>query len=146
MFEALYEEKMSYIDDYSSCSRTYATLLIYTGEVPPGEVTRILGIPPTTISIAADIPRKKVNGWFLSSQDIIESKDSRRHIDYIIEVVSPVKDRIGQLQSRGFQIGVLCFWESATGNGGPTLSPNQMKELGQLNLELSWDIWFADSE
>ena len=132
----------------SSCNHGLdgSLTLIYTGEVPPDEVTRILGIPPTTISIAADIPRKKVNGWFLSSQDIIESKDSRRHIDYIIEVVSPVKDRIGQLQSRGFQIGVLCFWESATGNGGPTLSPNQMKELGQLNLELSWDIWFADSE
>ena len=143
---ALYEKKMSYIDYYKSCNRTYATLLIYTGETLPDEVTRVLGISPTRISLAVDTPRRNLNGWFLSSQDVIESKDSRSQIDYIIEVISPVKEKIVQLQSAGFDIGVLCFWESATGNGGPTLSPRQMRVLGELNIELSWDIWFADSK
>ena len=137
---------MNYIDDYKSCSRTYATLLIYTGGAPPDTITFTLGLAPTRVSVAQSEPRKKVNCWFLSSQDIIESKDSRRHIDYIVALVLPVKEKLAQLQSEGCRIEVSCFWESVSGNGGPTISPSQMKALGELNLELWWDIWFAERE
>ena len=146
MSGALYVETMNYIDDYKSCSRTYATLLIYTGERSPGEITLALGLAPTRVSVAQNGPRDKVNGWFLSSQGIIESKDSRRHIDYIVALVHPLEEKLAQIQRNGCRIEVSCFWESASGNGGPSMSPSQMKALGELNLELCWDIWFAERE
>ena len=137
---------MNYIDDYKSCVRTYATLLIYTGDRPPDDITVALGLAPTRVSLAQDLPRKKLNGWFLSSQDLVDSRDSRRHIDYIVSLVLPIREMIAQLQGEGCRVELSCFWESVSGNGGPTMSPSQMKALGELNIELWWDIWFAEQE
>lgn len=138
------KKKMEYIDDYPSCSRTYATLLIYPKGQHPDEITKTLGMHPTRISVKGDGPlgRKRVNGWFLSSQEIVESKDSRRHIDWLLDQIDPISLKITELQNSGARIKISCFWESISGNGGPTLSPKQMKRLASYNIELWWDIWF----
>lgn len=134
---------MTYIDDYSSCERTYATLRIYPGEVSPFVVTQALGLEPTRISVKGEKSPLHVNGWFFSSQGTIESKDSRRHIDWLLDQVEPVAKELDALRLSGAKADISCFWESSTGNGGPTLSPEQMKRLCQMNLSVGWDVWFS---
>jgi hypothetical protein len=36
---------------------------------------------------------------------------------------------------------ISCFWSSARGHGGPGLNPEQMKFLGELNLEIWYDFY-----
>ncbi len=80
---------MNYIDDYPTCESTYVTLRVYTGDMEPEFVSRILEITPSDTVTKGKVAkgRKKpaiVNGWFLSSEGYIESLDSRRHIDWSV--------------------------------------------------------------
>lgn len=62
-------------DSYGTCLETRATLLIYSDEVSPDEVTARLGLEPTQVNRAGESvvsPRGrlrivKLNGWLLSS-------------------------------------------------------------------------------
>ena len=137
------DSNIDYIDDYSACDRTYATLRIYPSDKPPQHITDFLGIEPTRTSIYSE-DKGKVNGWFLSSQDYVTSRDSRRHIDWILDQIEPLKIKFLELHKSKIMIDICCFWESSTGNGGPTISPKQMKRLVKFDLELWWDVWFSE--
>lgn len=138
---------MEYIDDYQSCSRTYATLLIYPSGQHPDEITELLGIEPSRTSVkGGGLRGTNVNGWFLSSKDAVISKDSRRHIDWILDGLERVSTKVKKLQNSGALTAITCFWESVSGNGGPTLSPSQMRRLAELNLEIWWDVYFNDDD
>ncbi len=136
---------MKYIDDYSACNRTYATLRMYPKTLSPEEITAKLNINPTRTSKAGGGSLgKHVNGWYLSTQEEIQSKDSRRHIDWLIDQLEPSSIQILELQKNEIKIDIMCFWESASGNGGPTLSPPKMKRLADLNIEIWWDVYFSE--
>jgi len=139
-------------DDYGSCERTCAVLRVYSGEIAPADVTTLLGILPTSsIGIGE---RKgpnslgmcrvgKLNGWFLSSESAVESKDLRRHLDWLVLQLEARADALHALQEKtGVRMSVNCVWWSKGGGGGPTLWPAQMRSLVGLNLECSFD--FAD--
>jgi hypothetical protein len=131
---------MDYIDDYPSCERTYATMIIYTGTASPIEVSQFLGIVPTRMNLAN--PEKgKVSAWFLSTKGELDSRDCRRHIDWLLDIFFPLSDKIIELQRRGMRFEVSCFWSSAVGNGGPTLSTKQMARLLPLSIDIWWDVW-----
>ncbi len=40
----------------------------------------------------------------------------------------------------------ICSFYESTGQGGPWLMPSQMLKLGQLGLEVWWDIYFISEE
>lgn len=138
---------MKYIDNYRSCSRTYATLRIYPKSLHPSVITEMLQIEPTDISIKGGGPRGKfVNGWFLSTKDILNSRDSRRHIDWLIDQIDQSADKIAYLFKNGTKIDICCYWGSKSGNGGPTLSPHQMKRLVKHNIEVWWDVYLEKDD
>ena len=41
----------------------------------------------------------------------------------------------------GYRMDIFCYWLSAGGHGGPTLSPAIMRRLGELGLEIGFDIY-----
>jgi hypothetical protein len=134
-----------YDDAYPTCRRTYVTLRIYHDAIDPAFVSEQLGLDPSETIRKGDrrpsgfvIPR---HGWFLSSRDRVSSKDCRRHLDWLVERISPAADTLRQLANDGFQIDISCFWDSESGHGGPTLSPDQMKRLAGLDLELWFDVY-----
>ncbi|MBU2707196.1 DUF4279 domain-containing protein [Zooshikella marina] len=145
---ALYEKRknVEYNDDYGTCEETYVTLLVYPGEIPFSEISFILGLTPTRTSKKQDFPRKRVNGWFYSTQKIIQSRDCRRHIDFILDQIIERKDAVRYLKQKGVKIEMTCCWHSASGHGGPTISPYQMKKLVELDIEIWWDIYFSDED
>jgi hypothetical protein len=131
-----------YDDDYSTCAKTFATLRIYG--VRPDEVTQWLGLSPTSMQIqgqASDGRRVSVDGWFLSTELQVASRDLRRHLDWLLANISPVATALSELKAQAAKVDVFCYWLSAHGQGGPTFSPQQMKLLGELGLELGLDVY-----
>jgi hypothetical protein len=136
-------------DEDESVLRTCAQLLIYPGRLHPSAVTRMLGVTPTrTVAIGERINPSserlgRVNGWFLSSEDFVESKDLRRHLDWLIALVSPARSALFELQViDDVRMYVKCPWWSGTGGGCPHFWPQQLRGLADLNLECTLD--FAD--
>jgi Domain of unknown function (DUF4279) len=139
-------------DANASCERTSAELVIYSGDLHPSRVTELLGLSPTrTVATGEKSPSNSrglvrvgtLNGWFLSSEEHVSSKDLRRHIDWLIAQLRPHASSLGALQQASeVRMYVQCPWWSRTGGGGPSLWPQQMRGLADLNLECTID--FAD--
>lgn len=139
-------------DDNEDVERTCAVLCIYSGELRPDAVTQLLRISPTSVVAVGErgkenrlglAPVGKINAWFLSSEQHVESKDLRRHLSWLIGKLHPVRDSLATLQQEaGVCMYVSCPWWSRSGGGGPSLWPEQMLGLAELNLECT--ITFAD--
>lgn len=134
-------------DDYESCDETFVTLRVYSTHLSPQEITHYLGIAPSKIIEKEEtedtlMPKSiPYNAWFLTSENIINSRDSRRHIDYLADKILPIGDKLKELASRGAEIDISCFWSSKNGQGGPTLSPAQLSKLAKLEIEIWFDIY-----
>lgn len=146
-----------YDDAYPTCERTLAELRIYSGEMPPEEVTRRLGIEPTKTrtsgqKVVSGVARRerevRTNGWFLSSENAVASLDFRRHLDWLLERLAGVDEALHALQAEpGVRMTVTGIWWSVHAQGGPTLWPRHMQRLSELNLECGFDIsFYADEE
>ena len=139
-----------YNDNYETCQKTYAILCIYLEDIKPEEVTERLKIEPTRIQskgevvhIQTKLPKAVMpNAWFLSSQGKLLSKDLRRHLDFILDQLVPKVADLHELQQLGSKMCISCYWLSKCGSSGPTISPEQMRKLVLLNLELWFDIYF----
>jgi hypothetical protein len=141
------ETSFMYNDDYSTCNKTFVTLRLYSNSLSPQEITNYLGIEPSEI-IEKGVEKNILthesinhNAWFFTSENIINSKDSRRHIDYLADKLLPISDRLKILDSQGAKIDICCFWSSESGQGGPTLSPQQLSKLAELGIEFWFDIY-----
>jgi hypothetical protein len=132
---------LEYLDDYPTCSSTYATLRIFSGDLSPDKVTTTLGITPTRVQ-SVTRSGNPLSGWFLSTEGVVQSRDLRRHLDWLLDRLLPVRTKLSDLQTQqGVSMDVFCYWRSAHGQGGPTLNPKQMRNLADLNLEIGMDIY-----
>ena len=140
-----------YNDAYETCERVAVQLLIYPGDLHPDRITKWLQVAPSQTQIlgqqiANSLGRTRtvgLNGWFLSSENEVQSMDLRRHLDWLVERLRGCHESLERLQAEpGVKMGVKCIWWSAHGQGGPTLWPEQMQGLADLNLECSFDIGF----
>lgn len=142
-----------YDDDYGTCAETHATLLIYPVRTDPEAITERLGIEPSKWQrrggpMASSLRRPprlaEIDLWSLSTRGHVSSRDSRRHIDWLLDRIEGKAAELRALRDEGGRISVSCYWVSRYGEGGPTISPDQMRRLGALNLELWFDIYFRD--
>jgi Domain of unknown function (DUF4279) len=138
-----------YDDDYPTCAKTYATFRIYHTDLNPDQITSLLEIQPTgtqvngrpmTNSIGI-IKTPSIGGWFLSTEGLLDSKDVRRHVDWILDKLASRERILKLLQAEGNRLDVFCYWLSAEGHGGPILSPATLRRLGELDLEIGFDIY-----
>ena len=135
-----------YNDDYPTCERTYATLRIYPVHMTADDVTTLLGVEATRIQHAKPRPvgvAKWPVGWFLCSDGNVDSRDVRRHIDWILDKLEGKSDAFATLRASGVQPDISCYWLAASHSGGPSLWPHQMTSLGELGLEIWFDFFAA---
>jgi hypothetical protein len=122
-------------------------LRVYPGALDPDEVTKRLGISPSEVQREGD-PRgsttTKLNGWFLSSRGQVDSRDARRHIDWVLDHIEPVAADLEKLRGSGARVDLSCYWLSSSGHGGPAVSPTQSRRLAALNLDCRFDVYFTD--
>lgn len=143
---------MKYDDNYETCEKTHASLRIYSDIISPKEITKRLGMSSTSSMekgkpFEGDTTRKcTTNGWFIETKGIIDSKDSRRHIDYIADLLMPVKSELHKLITEDITVDISCYWLSLAGHSGPTLSPSQMKKLSELEIEVWFDVYFVSND
>ncbi|WP_338129451.1 DUF4279 domain-containing protein [Xenorhabdus bovienii] len=86
-------------------------------------------------------------GWLLSSENYVNSKDIRDHLDWLLNKISKSSEGLKQLQNTDkVTMKIDCVWRSIAWHGGPTLWPEQMKIMSDLGLECSFDIYFVGEE
>jgi Domain of unknown function (DUF4279) len=140
-----------YDDDYATCVSTSAGFRVMSENLRPESVTALLGLQPTRTQVRGELPQPaskypfKYGGWFLESLGHVRSRDSRRHIDWLLQQLSSKAAAIAELKAQGHLVDLCVYWESA-GQGGPTLGPSQMAKLGELGIELWFDIYFAGKD
>lgn len=140
-------------DEYETCKMTYVEFCIYGEELDPASVTARLGIEPsreqgemeTLMGMDYFAHQRNASSWLLSSRGQVESRDVRRHLDWLLEKLVPVQQQVLKLQTMAdVKMTVRCIWWSAYGDGGPALWPQQMSLLADLNLECSFDVLFFE--
>jgi hypothetical protein len=136
-----------YDDSYPTCVKTCSTLRILSDDVLPEQITEVLGIQPTKAFRKGEPHSggkllRKMNGWFYSTKNLSTSRDSRRHLDMILNALNCKEQQIKNLQARGCRTDITSYWVSC-GQGGPWLMPAQMLRLGTLNIDIWWDIYFS---
>jgi len=151
----LLSRRTSYDDEYPTCEFTYAELRVYPDKLDPISITRYLGVTPTSTVTKGErsinsLGRERIakrNGWFLSSEGHVSSKDVRRHLDWLLDKLEPISNRLKELQEQPeVKMSIECIWWSAYGQGGPTLWPEQMKRMAEMNLECGFDVSFFGGE
>jgi hypothetical protein len=152
----VFSRRTPYDDEYGTCAETRVALLIYpSNNVPVAEITSRLKIEPTATSVAGEEKasqsgRKRIaksSRWELSSEGHVRSLDVRRHLDWLLARLTSREEILAELQNTaGVRMSVNCVWYSRVGHGGPTLWPEQMRGLAELNLECSFDIYFLPDE
>jgi hypothetical protein len=138
-----------YNDEYPTCDSTYASLCIYLPrDFNPAIVSEKLGLQPTRTQVHGEVRngdmKKWPTAWFLETSEIIQSKESRRHIDWILEQVEDHSEGIKFLHDIGAEIHISCYWVSALGHGGPMLDAKSLERIATLNIGICFDIYFSD--
>lgn len=138
---------------YASCESTFVELLVYLeSDLEASLVTEYIGIQPSyfqnkgqKVENSRGIKRTtKSTYWCLSSEKKVVSKDVRHHLKWLTDQLAEKSFALAKLQrQRGVTMTVNCNWWSL-GSGGPTLWPEQMKALADLNLECSFNIYLFD--
>jgi len=140
------KEASRFIHDFPSCSQTYCTLSIYHSTANPQSITDALKIVPDRISVVGEKlyanKLAKNSGWYLSTENKVESKDLRAHIDYLLKLLIPITDVVNKLIDSEFKVAIWCYWESANGSGGPTIDHELIKMLSLLPVDLYFDVYF----
>lgn len=138
----------SYDDEYATCAYTHAWLRVMSEDLQPEAVTSALGIQPTTTQVRGGLrsPNSKhthkFGGWFLESAGHVQSRDSRRHLDWLLSQLHGKATAIAELKDQGNLVDLCVRWDSV-GHGGPSLNPTHMVQLGELGIELWFDVYFA---
>lgn len=132
-----------YDDAYPSCEGTCATLRIFPRALDPDEVTKRLGVEPTATQREVARPGAapaRLHAWLLSSEGQVDSRDLRRHLDWIVGKLAGKGPSLDALRREGAVMDVGCVWLSSQARGGPTLSTPQMQALASLGLEVWLDV------
>jgi hypothetical protein len=138
-----------YDDDYATCARTYAGLDISHDDLDPDRITGLLGLQPTWTQVKGRTlirPGGKkftppIGLWCLSTKGVVDSRDVRRHLDWILDRLVGKDDALDRLSAEGHRKVVNCYWASAQGHGGPMVPAVMMRRLGELELELWFDFY-----
>lgn len=131
---------------YTTCAETHSTLRIFSDKLSPPQITAALQVEPTSSFHQGDLHaqgklRRKTNGWFYSTEAMCDSNDGRHHLDLILSAFEEKARAFDKLRQRGGAIDIVSYWVS-TGQGGPVLMPRHLLELGQLGVEVWWDMYF----
>jgi len=134
-------------DSDTACDITWSSLCIYN--IDPNIITDKLGIVPTSkykkgegrLLPTGEIITNVENSWILSSEKNISSKDIRTHLDWLLNNILDLNIKIKELQKiPNIKMSIRCVWFSAEGGGGPTLWPEQMERMADLNLECNFSF------
>ena len=132
---------------------TYAQLYIGLPEnnISPDDISDVLQLQPTDKRMKGDVvrrPRKTMvapkSFWLLSTRKLICSENMETHLDYLLDIIMPIKDKILDLQkSAGVSMWIRCIWCSEDDDTGVNFTVEQIKQLAELNISCSFGLYFS---
>lgn len=132
-----------------SCTRTYATLRIFSPNLGPDVLSEKLGIVPTECEQLDPKSkykhRREFSYWSLSTKEMLDSTNNIEHLQLILKKLFNKSSVLESLRSHGCSTDIFCFWES-NGQGGPCLDIEIMKDLVNYGLDICWDMYFDDEK
>lgn len=130
-----------------TCTETYSTIVIVSGEISPDEIESILeikGAAKRAIEPDSKYRHRRENGvWRWCSRNVIVTTNNAAHIETVIDKFRSKSQALRQLRDSGCKTELWNYWHS-TGQGGPSLRTKTMQELVNLGLDIVWDIYFDD--
>ncbi len=140
------------VDENPNCARTYATFCLAGDALKPDEVSAALGLTPTwALAKHDEIPvgrkgkttrRQPTGVWLLRTDDTVDSTDLERHLIYLLDAVEPASHSLAALRRHDdLKTDFFCFWLSATGHGGPVISPATLARIAALDTPLGIDFY-----
>jgi hypothetical protein len=132
----------------TNANRTFATLRIWSKKLEPDKVTQALHLTPSKAFKRGDRrteAKEWPHGyWEITSENQIISTDLALHIEWLLDQLEPVRPQLAAIMAEeSVKADIFCFWESRTGHGGPSFSPQLLGRIAALGLELGIDIYFA---
>ena len=140
-------EASVYEDDCMACDYTLATLWIGGGDSTPGAVTEALDLTPTRTQ-AKEQPSangrrpSRSNVWQRSTEGVVVSRDSLRHVDRLLSLLEGKDAAISRLIGDGWRIGISVFYSSHHNIGGPRLTPSTIRRLAELGIGIDYEFFF----
>lgn len=138
-------------DDYATCAETYVTLQIYHRTADPKIVGELLNLTPTSTQLVGEAyehrqtsrtKRYEISGWFLRSKTFVQSFDSEKHLNWLLDQLEGREPALEELRKAGWWMNISCLWDSQYGHGGPTFSPALFNRLASQGIELWFDVYF----
>lgn len=137
-----------------NCAETHATFRITGDQLDPDAITKLLGIEPSFGWRKGDVhghPTRPVRSptgiWAVESKAAVSSTILEEHLAYLL-------DRIGEpdpsfrsyLRDHDLKPDFFCYWMSATGQGGPAISPGTLKRVADVGADFNFDIYFVGED
>ncbi|MBL8824654.1 MAG: DUF4279 domain-containing protein [Planctomycetia bacterium] len=112
-------------------------------------MTQRLGIQPTETQVKGTVlkpaakisPTAALHGWFLCSKGLVDSRDIRNHLHWLLQQLSDKSVELNRLRQENCRMWISCYWLSKDGQGGPILCPELMGQMSQLGLEIGFDCY-----
>lgn len=147
---------MSALEENPNCARTRASFRLVGDALDPDEVSAELGLAPTwTAAKDQEIPvgrqgrtsrRQSTGVWLLASEDHVDSTAVERHLVHLLDAVEPASAAVDALRRRQeLRADFFCYWPSATGHGGPEVSPGTLRRIAALDAALGFDFYKSAS-
>ena len=114
-------------------------------------VTDTLGLVPSSTHSAGERqgPRSesvwKSSYWNLKSDLPSDGDDLEAHLRKLVDLLGPKKHEIEQLVADGWELTWACFVSEDNGQGGVTLSPQILHDLGAFPGRLWLDIYTPEA-
>lgn len=132
-----------------ACTKTNASLRIFSADVHPDKISETLGLIPTNTRVRkpeSKYPHEsKRHFWLLSSEQEVDSTDSEDHIRKIVDLLIARKAELDKLRGMGCEIDITNMW-TGNGQGGPSLDVPLLSKLYELRLPIWWDNYFEDED
>lgn len=140
---------MVFDDEYPTCKETYATLRVFSQTLMAADITDVLGLLPSESFSKGEAYGnqqlvRRETGWLLTSRESVNSRDTKRHVAWVVEKLMFKGESMQALKKLEAEVDVSCYYLSI-GQGGPSISAELMLELGKLEIDVWWDVYFDSS-
>jgi Domain of unknown function (DUF4279) len=133
-----------------NCELTNATFRLMGDLIQPNELTILLGIQPNfshakgdTFESRAGLLKHRTGIWALESENKLEATNLEKHLIFLLDKLEPVSANILELITKySLSVDFHCYWVSATGQGGPLISPKTLMRIANLHAYLDFEIQF----
>jgi hypothetical protein len=145
------------LDENPNCARTHASFRLAGSELIVADVTRRLGLKPQFTAEKGELrsarrgePIRQPTGiWSISSENALETTSIERHLRFLLSELEPVSEALAEVvESQGLDADFFCYWLSATGHGGPEVTPETLRQIADLRAVLGFDFYgpFPESD